>query len=262
MLRWLVLRRAALAFSLCLALSTWLLAQNSVGVVETWPPSPATLAKSETFNLHIQYQAPNRVVRVRAEAFFQGQRVPGVNSGSPEMGPGPGEALFWFAYDSATRVDRIVVRLDGPRGDALATTALDVDLTWTGTPDPHATKPEWVTTLEREQNARISDELQAFQEGPMMWFGAALIGIMPMTVIAFIPLQVIALWKWRGKWRIAALASAIPMTLVLVYTLVAAVAGSNLFPLVLLFSSPPALVYLLVLFGIKRVWSRPADGPG
>ena len=254
MLRWLVLRRAALAFSLCLALSAWLQAQNSVSIAETWPTSPATLAKSETFNLRIRYEAPNRVIRVRAEAFFQDQRVPGANSGSPEMGPGSGEALFWFSYDSATRVDRIVVHLDGPRGDTLATTALDVDLTWTGVPDPHAPKPEWVTTLEREQNARITDELKAFQEGPMMWFGAALIAIMPMTMIAFIVLQLIALWKWRGQWRIAALASAIPMVLVLTYTIFAAVAGSNLFPLVLLFASPPALVYLLVLFGIKRLW--------
>jgi hypothetical protein len=52
------------------------------------------------------------------------------------------------------------------------------------------------------------------------------------------------------------------MGLVLTYTLVAAAAGSNLFPLVLLFSSPPALVYLLLLFGIKRLWSRPAGGQG
>jgi hypothetical protein len=262
MLRWLVLRRAAIAFSLCLALSARLQAQNSVRVAETWPVSPATLAKSEPFNLRVHYDAPNRVIRVRAEAFFQGNRVPGVNSGSPEMGPGSGEALFWFAYDSATRVDRIVVHLDGPRGDTLATTTLDVNATWTGAPDPHAPKPEWVTTLEREQNARISEELKAFQEGPMMWFGAALIAIMPMTVIAFLLLQTIALWKWRGTWRIAALASAIPMAIVLIYTIVAAAAGSNLFPLVLLFSSPPALIYLLVMFAVKRLWSRPAAGPG
>jgi hypothetical protein len=144
--------------------------------------------------------------------------------------------------------------MDGPRGDALASTELGVDLTWTGAPDPHAPRPDWVTTLEREQNARISDELKQFQEGPLMWFGTALIAIMPMTVIAFILLQVTALWKWRGKWRIAALASAMPMALVIAYTVYGAAAGGNLFPLVLLFSSPPALVYLLVLFVIKRIW--------
>ncbi|MEO8678229.1 MAG: hypothetical protein ABI665_04235 [Vicinamibacterales bacterium] len=249
------MRRALILFASCLALSGAAQAQNTVRVLETWPASPATLARSESFNLRIHYEAPDRVVRVRAEAFFQGQRVPGINSGSPEMPPGSGEALFWFAYDSATRVDRIVVRLDGPRGDVLGSAELPVDLTWTGAPDPQAPKPGWVTTLEREQNERISDELKQFQEGPLMWFGTALIAIMPMTVIAFVLLQGFALWKWRGKWRIAALASAIPMALVVAYTVYAAAAGSNLFPLVLLFASPPALVYLLVLFAIKRLWT-------
>ena len=44
----------------------------------------------------------------------------------------------------------------------------------------------------------------------------------------------------------------LPMAAVLLYTIAAYRAGSNLFPLVLIFSSPPALLYLVVLMILRR----------
>jgi hypothetical protein len=48
------------------------------------------------------------------------------------------------------------------------------------------------------------------------------------------------------------------MALVLLYTVVAFRAGSNLFPLVLIFTSPLALLYLLVVLFLR--WRRRPAG--
>jgi len=69
--------------------------------------------------------------------------------------------------------------------------------------------------------------------------------------------QVVALWRLRGGWRIAAAVPAVPMALLLAHAIYAFLAGSNIFPLLLIFTCPIALVYLLVLWAVWRV-RRPA----
>lgn len=64
--------------------------------------------------------------------------------------------------------------------------------------------------------------------------------------------QVAALRRLRGAWRLAAGIPVLPMGAVVGYTVWAYAAGSNLFPLVLIFTSPVALVYVLVLIVAVR----------
>lgn len=70
--------------------------------------------------------------------------------------------------------------------------------------------------------------------------------------------QIVALWRLRGGWRVAAAVPAVPMTAVLGHAILAYRAGSGLFPLFLIFTSPPALIYLAVVLLIRRFRARGA----
>ena len=73
------------------------------------------------------------------------------------------------------------------------------------------------------------------------------------SVPAYFLLQTLALWRLRGGWRIAAALPAVPMAAIVVQTAFAFLAQSNLFPILLLFGSPPASLYLILLLLIHRV---------
>jgi hypothetical protein len=57
--------------------------------------------------------------------------------------------------------------------------------------------------------------------------------------------------RWSGVWRLAALAPLIVMVPVLIQSILAYIAQSNLWPIVLILSSPFALAYLVGLLGLR-----------
>jgi hypothetical protein len=75
---------------------------------------------------------------------------------------------------------------------------------------------------------------------------------------AYVPLQLYLAWKWEGGWRIAALVPLLVMGPLVLVALLAASAQSNLWPVFLIFASPPACLYLLVLVAIRlfRRWQH------
>jgi hypothetical protein len=87
---------------------------------------------------------------------------------------------------------------------------------------------------------------------PVSWW-ENLIFLLPWAVPGYVILQIRLLRRYREGWRRAAAVPIVPMAGVLIYTVYAFQAGSNLFPLVLLFTSPFALMYLLGLMAIRRV---------
>jgi hypothetical protein len=222
-------------------------------VIATDPDSPAVLGRWEQFSLRVGYET-DRPIRVRGDAFALGQRVTSMTSGAALQAPGTGEALFWFAYTSPARVDRIVIKAEDSRGRTVATREAPVDLTWIGAREgaPRA-RAEWATRMQDEQNRRLRAQADAAANGPAGWLGL----LLAMTVMGGVPgyfiAQALLLWKLRGGWRLAAALPLLPMAAILVYTVVAFRAGSNLFPLVLIFTAPLGFVYLLVLLGVKRV---------
>lgn len=70
-------------------------------------------------------------------------------------------------------------------------------------------------------------------------------------------LQVIAIRSMRGRWRYLALVPFLPMAYVIPVTIVAFVQQSNLWPILLIFMAPIALIYLLVLFLTHALWGHP-----
>jgi hypothetical protein len=64
----------------------------------------------------------------------------------------------------------------------------------------------------------------------------------------------LAFWT-SGGWRKATLAPAVIMVPILAYTVLALAGGSNLWPLLMLFTAPLAFLYLVVL-GVSLVLWR------
>jgi hypothetical protein len=67
----------------------------------------------------------------------------------------------------------------------------------------------------------------------------------------YLVLQGYTAWTWEGGWRRAALAPLLVMVPLVAFAILAAAAQSNLFPLFVIFASPPAVLYLLALGGVR-----------
>jgi hypothetical protein len=223
-----------------------------IHVIETDPPAPATLGHWEQFHLHIGYET-DRPIRIYVEAFFGNQRTPSMTGGSPLYEPGSGETDVWIAYTEPVRVDKIVVRAED-KGTRVTQAELPVELTWTGIKSLTPRHPApWVERIRVENERRYQAERQAYMNRPEPWWENALFFLLPWAVPGYFIVQIALLRRYRGGWRYAAAVPAVPMAGVLIYTVFALLAGSNLFPLVLIFVSPFALMYLLGLMAIRRV---------
>jgi hypothetical protein len=78
-----------------------------------------------------------------------------------------------------------------------------------------------------------------------------LLMLMGWSEPAYVALQVLLLRRLSGGWRRAAMVPLVWMVPAGCYTLFALLAGSNLWPLVLIFLSPLALLFLFgVLLGL------------
>lgn len=233
----------------CAVLALVLLAASAaaevrVEVMETDPTSPTILKSWESFYLRVRYET-DRPIRVKARAFLDGKEVTTIAGGSPRYDDGKGETLVWLSFAKPARVDRVVVNAEDARTPGtLAETALAVDLTWIK--DQQSVpriKPKWVTQMQAHQDRLVETQLAARSEGHD---GAGTPGV-PILVFG-VPLYLIlhpwALWRLRGRWRLAAAVPLVPMLGVLGYTIIAFLAGSHLFPPVLVLSASATSLYL------------------
>ena len=77
--------------------------------------------------------------------------------------------------------------------------------------------------------------------------GFAVILIGGVAAVAYPFLQVSALRRMRGKWRLLAAVPLVPMAYILVVTALALGKGSNLWPILLIFTAPFGAAYLWIL---------------
>jgi hypothetical protein len=248
-------RRPALAAALawlCLSSASPAAAGARIQVIATDPASPAVLGAWHRFSVRISYVA-DEPIRVRGETFSKGRKVTSATSGSPVYAPGTGEGMFWFAYTEAALVDRIVLTAYAERGEAhLAEAALDVRLRWTGERTGPPASAEWVQRMDAEAERRHREAHAAYMNRPTpAWQWVPLLALM-WSPLAYLVAQIVVPRGVSGRWRAAALAPLAPMAIVLLYTVAAYRAGSNLFPLVLIFTSPVAFLYLVVLAVLHR----------
>jgi hypothetical protein len=77
-----------------------------------------------------------------------------------------------------------------------------------------------------------------------------------ISAAAYIPLQVYTLIKWEGRWRWLALVPLVVILPVIAWTMVGFAQEKNLWPLLLIFASPLASLYLVSLMVLSGVHSR------
>ena len=222
-------------------------AEARVRVIETDPAGPAVLDNWQHLSLHLTYTS-DQPIHVRAQPYFEGKKVPAINGGSPLYNAGSGTAFFWVSFTEARKIDKVVVTGETSGGRVVAETSLPLDVTWTGrTSSVPQAKAGWVESMEAQRALQAQEASDAFYNGPFGLLLGALGSLVMAAPLAYIALQVVTLWRLRGGWRRAAALPLIPMACVLVYTVIAAAAGSNLFPLVFIFTSVPGSIYLFVL---------------
>jgi hypothetical protein len=67
-------------------------------------------------------------------------------------------------------------------------------------------------------------------------------------IFAYPVLQTVAVWRMHGRWRVLAIIPMAPMAIVLVLTVGGFFQGSSLWPILLVFTAPVALLYLCVVW--------------
>ncbi len=86
-----------------------------------------------------------------------------------------------------------------------------------------------------------------------------LIGNLIMSLVpGYIVFQVYTLRVMGGNWRKASWVSAWVMGAIAVYVFFGVFAGSNIVPILLVFSAPVAFVYQLILWFVWRAKGKPA----
>jgi len=86
--------------------------------------------------------------------------------------------------------------------------------------------------------------------------GTLIVAVGSIAALGYVPLQVLAFKVLRGGRRGLALVPLCGMLPVLAVTLTALVGGSNLWPILLLFTAPLATLYLVVLLVVHSIQTK------
>ena len=205
------------------------------------------LRNGEPLYLRFRYQSAIPI-HILLSGYYRGEVVQGFRHDSEELFPaGNREATVWLAYPSAARIDQVVVRLWNANKARVAAATFPIEAEWTdanqlGAGAERQTK-SWVADLTPGQRERMAATLSEVGESG---------GFDPLDLIfLFVPgyclLQAALTFKTSGGWRKATLVPAVIMVPVLAYTVLAFAAQSNLWPLLLLLTTPLAFLYLVVL---------------
>lgn len=208
-------------------------------VQQTDPASPAKLRPGDAFHARVLYDT-DRPIRIFGRPKDAGD-AEGASHASPLYGPGAGEALVWFSLRAPGRVAAMRLSAVGDGGE-LKVVEVPLELEWRA--DAPARHPAaWVGTLQREQQARL-------RTAPPPDYGVGLtlvVGLMFASVPAYLVVQGFAFWRMRGRRTIAFWVPVVLMGGVYAFVLLGALAGSNIVPIWLIFTSPVALIYVIVL---------------
>jgi len=213
----------------------------SLQVVVTDPPQGSRLQRGEAFYARVQYQT-DREIRIWGRG-KEAALAPGKSHPSPVYGPGSGEALVWFSLDVPGKID--IMRIQAVplgREDAVAVLEVPVNLRWENVAPKHG-RAAWVDPMSADQQRRVQENLSP--PSGLGWdiFTALILASTP----GYLLLQGFAFWRMRGRTGVAFWLPVGVMALVYLVALIAVLAGSNIAPIWVVFMSPIALIYVIVL---------------
>ncbi|HZU23014.1 MAG TPA: hypothetical protein VE998_09305 [Terriglobales bacterium] len=239
----------AAAAVLCSAIGAH--ANVKLQLLATDPQSPATLGNREQLSLRISYSS-DRPIRIRALALSEGKVAPDMSGGSPLYEASQGEAFYWLAPFQPQNIDGLRILAEDPRGHVLAESVVPVHFTWIAETDAARVPAAWVSDLKSDYERRIQARAVIDRSMQDRWFLMVLGAIFIASVPIYFVVQIVLLLTLRGGPRKAAAVPLVPMFAVVLYTAYAYHAGSNLFPILLIFLSPLAVIYLVVVAAASR----------
>src|SRR5688572_19120808 len=176
---------------LLLADGSHALAATTASIVDTEPSREASLGRSESFHVRIEY-ASDEPVSLWARPYLNGRAVQNAMSNASSRYSGEGESLGWFALTGPGEVDEIRVIAGG--GDPYREWELvreSVRLEWTNAPASPAAQASWVSELQaaaaEQQRAdaarRASEPVSA---GDSLLFSGFMLFILALVVGAIV----------------------------------------------------------------------------
>lgn len=225
---------------------------SEVRIVATDPASSETLYRGDVLSVRLAY-ASEIPLRFTVEGFAHGERLGGAQSNTVPVYPaGQGEAIVWLRFHTAVYMDEVRVRVMDQHWQVQDVLTQRVAYFWDRQP-PVAPRTEaaWVAELNDAQTrlVRVAVAEQASSDGFDLL--TLLIMLMGWSIPGYLALQVYMLARYRDGWRKAAMVPLVLMVPLLAYTLFALLAGSNLWPLMLIFLTPLAFLYLVGMWLLK-----------
>jgi hypothetical protein len=169
---------------------------------------------------------------------------------APPYPAGSGEAIAWVTYAEAAAIDELRIEVWDDRWKPLRTIRLPFRAQWHTAATPHA-RPAWVSRLNGIQQQMTS--APAPNEGDFGVIGVVL-PLAMLTIPGYFVLQIVMWVRWKGGWRTISMAPLLVTVPVTLHALFALAAGSNLWPLLMIFTLPFAFTYLAAVGMAKRVF--------
>lgn len=221
--------------------------------METSPASPAVLYQDEALYVLIHYTS-EQPLRFQALGKYREQKIMSNVRFNPSQAypEGEGQAIAWVAYDKATEIDSLMVTVYNANWQPLETKMMMLSAVWQEG-DNRRTHPQalWVKQLNQQQQASVVQP-----QKPLSMWDVLFFQLLYLSVPLYWILQIRLLLKWSDGWRkLACIPLLISLPLV-IYTLFALFAGSNLWPLMMLFITPVTLLMLLIIMLYKKMHAR------
>ena len=223
-------------------------------LIETDPPAGSRLKPGNAFFARVKYET-DREIHIWGRA-KSAERTPGKSHPSPVYGPGNGEALVWFTLDVQGKVE--VMRIQAvPRGRQAAVAELEfpVALRWEDGA-PELPRAPWVQPMATELQQRVQEHV--LSSAGTGWDVLATLAI--ACTPAYLLAQGFAFWRMRGRYGRAFWIPVWAMALVYLVALLGLLTGSNLAPIWVVFASPLALIYVIVLLTLDFRRTSHASG--
>ena len=222
-------------------------AAQTVEIVESHPARTTSLALAEALFVRLAYTSDAQI-RFQASGYRAGtERREGERMNpAPAYPAGSGDALVWVAYSTPAEIDEVRVTVYDGGWQPLSSVTLPIDATWrTGSGGGSQARPEWVTRLNDAQQQATSAAMASPDDHGLLW--VLLPRMIALSLLGYFILQIRAFRRWEGGWRMLALVPLVATVPIVAYTLLAYAAGSNLWPLLMIFTLPFAFLYLAAL---------------
>lgn len=211
-------------------------------VSRVWPTA-LDLKTGDSLYVEIAYRS-DQPVTVRAEGLRNGTLATGGQRMSILISYPAGEqtAVAWLAFSGEAEIDALQLKLPSSRNELVAVVPLT--RRWSATAASSFSPPQWVEDHRSRERAYIDTMAREWSDSGSAVWGLLIGGAMMLAVPGYLLLQWLSMRSLGGRWKIAAAVPLAVMVPIGAFTMFALAAGSNLWPLLLIFTAPVGCFYL------------------